>query len=181
MSLPHLLLGLLTDQPASGYDLNKIYQHSVGNFWTTDQSQIYRALHKLHEKGWVEMEAIHQADKPDKKVYHPTPAGLAELRRWIATPLPQDDTVRIRRLGQVFFGDQIDTNDLLVMLAADLDKLRAAHAHLDAIRNRIMPSVDELPLREQLRLMTLKYGLMQYEFEIRWYEELIDLVKRSHN
>ena len=181
MSLQHLILGLLNDAPASGYDLNKLFQGSVGNFWTTDQSQIYRALHKLLENGWVETETIIQDQTPNKKVYHLTPTGLDELRRWIATPLPQDDAVRIRRLGQVFFGDLVDRDDLLNMLKSDLEKLRAAQAHLAAIEARVFPRIESLPLQQQLRLMTLKYGLMQYEFEIRWYEELIDLVERNHD
>ncbi|MEO1643977.1 MAG: PadR family transcriptional regulator, partial [Chloroflexota bacterium] len=47
MSLQHILLGLLSDEPGSGYDLNKRLQAEGQHFWTTDQSQIYRALYKM--------------------------------------------------------------------------------------------------------------------------------------
>ena len=86
MSLQHLILGVLKYRPLSGYDLNKAFRASVEHFWNTEQSQIYRALSKLHEAGWVEMKQVPQATLPSKKIYHLTDAGREELYRWLATP-----------------------------------------------------------------------------------------------
>src|SRR5258707_12071742 len=87
MSLPHLLLGLLNASPMSGYDLNKVFNTTIQHFWTTDQSQIYRTLYKLEEEGKVRVETIIQEDNPNKKVYHVTEVGAAELRQWLSKPL----------------------------------------------------------------------------------------------
>src|SRR6185369_16784590 len=107
MSLPHLLLGLLSSNPMSGYDLNKAFNTTVQHFWTTDQSQIYRALYKLDEEGKVEVETIIQEDNPNKKVYHITEAGTAELRDWLAKR-HASATIREGWLGQLFFGYEVD-------------------------------------------------------------------------
>ncbi|MBO0779365.1 MAG: PadR family transcriptional regulator, partial [Ktedonobacteraceae bacterium] len=58
MALQYLILGLLKYGPQSGYDLNRFFRDSVRHFWNTEQSQIYRALHKMHEVGWVRIEQI---------------------------------------------------------------------------------------------------------------------------
>lgn len=58
MSLPHMLLGLLEEGSMSGYELNKAIHDSIRHFWTTDQSQIYRALHKMEADGWLRVETV---------------------------------------------------------------------------------------------------------------------------
>jgi len=40
----------------------------------------------MDEAGWVEVEAIAQDGRPDKKMYRVSDAGRAELTRWIAEP-----------------------------------------------------------------------------------------------
>src|ERR1043165_9302735 len=102
MSLPHLLLGLLSSNPMSGYDLNKVFNTTIQHFWTTDQSQIYRTLYKLEEEGKVRVETIIQEDNPNKKVYHVTEVGAAELSQWLRQPLEEKGT-REAWLGQLFF------------------------------------------------------------------------------
>ncbi len=41
MSLRHALLGLLSEGPASGYDLLKLFDNSLANVWPATQSQLY--------------------------------------------------------------------------------------------------------------------------------------------
>ena len=91
MTIQYAILGLLSWRPLSGYDLKKIFDTSVRHFWPADQAQIYRTLSRLAEKGWAEMEVIEQSDRPDRKLYHITEAGRAELHAWLLTPLPFGD------------------------------------------------------------------------------------------
>ena len=51
MSLEYAILGFLKDHPSSGYDLKKIFDISVRHFWPADQSQIYRTLAQMNNKG----------------------------------------------------------------------------------------------------------------------------------
>jgi DNA-binding PadR family transcriptional regulator len=81
-------LGFLSYKPHSGYDLKAVFDASVQHFWPADQSQIYRTLSRMEKKSWVEGEVIKQEDRPDRKVYHITPAGRNELREWLSAPLP---------------------------------------------------------------------------------------------
>ena len=69
MSLAHAILASLEFQPMTGYDLKKFFDTSVGHFWTTTQSHIYKALNDLENEGWVQKEIIEQEDRPNRKEY----------------------------------------------------------------------------------------------------------------
>lgn len=179
MSLPHLILGLLKDQPFSGYDLNKAFQNTVRHFWTTDQSQIYRALHKMRDNGWVDVEVILQDDNPNKKVYHITEAGRAELHRWLLSDFPEPP-IREVWLGHIFFTTAAELDRLLEKLRAAIAYLQQLHALLDALE---LPPYDTpgIDMNLSLRLLTLDYGKMRYESDIAWMRKTIDWIEHKRN
>ncbi|MFJ5118186.1 PadR family transcriptional regulator [Kitasatospora sp. NPDC088548] len=80
MKFDHVLLGLLALHPRSGWDLRH-WLASEGRFVRSNvhQSQIYRLLNRMNEKGWVEFEVDPRDGRPDAKVYRLTEAGRAEL------------------------------------------------------------------------------------------------------
>src|SRR5512139_3056599 len=112
MSLEFAILGFLNYHPYTGYDLKKIFDTSIRHFWPADQSQIYRTLARLTEQGFAEMEKVPQEDRPDRKVYHITDAGRAELFNWVAAPPPLDEP-RSAALIQVFFAGQLSDDQIL--------------------------------------------------------------------
>ncbi|MEQ8672151.1 MAG: helix-turn-helix transcriptional regulator [Aggregatilineales bacterium] len=181
MSLPHLILGLLSDQPMSGYDLNKAFHQSVQHFWTVDQSQIYRALYKLHEQGNVDVELIEQSDNPDKKVYHVTKAGEMMLEDWLKTPLAEPP-VREGWLGQIHFADHIDDETLIENLLCYRQEMNDRYQVLSALRERILANVgdvEKIPRRYRLRLLTLDYGIEVHKFHLGWFDRAIGQIRKN--
>ncbi|MFF9819476.1 PadR family transcriptional regulator [Streptomyces sp. NPDC014006] len=99
MSLRHALLGLLSERPASGYDLLKTFETSLANVWPATQSQIYTELTKLAGSGLITV----AAEGPrGRKEYALTDEGMAELRHWLTQTEPQRNT-RSDILLRVFF------------------------------------------------------------------------------
>ncbi len=89
MTINHAILGILSYQPMTGYDLKKIIQDSTFMHWSGNNNQIYKALVSLLENGFVTNEIRHQEGSPSKKIYTITGKGLDELEEWIAsTPAP---------------------------------------------------------------------------------------------
>ncbi len=86
-SLGFALLGLLARERLSGYDLKRRMGREVGNFWSASHGQIYPELARLEGDGMVSHELVEQRDRPDKKVYEITPAGLAALGEWVTAPV----------------------------------------------------------------------------------------------
>ncbi|OHV39992.1 MULTISPECIES: PadR family transcriptional regulator [Pseudofrankia] len=100
MSLRHGLLGLLAEGPASGYDLTRRFQETLGPIWPAQHPQIYAELGRLAEAGLIEVES---RGPRGRKAYGITDAGLDEVRRWL-TEGEVDHTLRVEPLlRSVFF------------------------------------------------------------------------------
>ena len=56
MALGHSLLAALVNGPASGYDLSKLFDSGMSDFWRASSQQIYAELRKLDEQGLIEGE-----------------------------------------------------------------------------------------------------------------------------
>ncbi len=82
-TLGYAILGLLAREPLSGYDLANRMRDRVGFFWEARHSQIYPELSRLEERKLVTHSLIEQQDRPDKKVYTITDAGLRALQEWV--------------------------------------------------------------------------------------------------
>jgi DNA-binding PadR family transcriptional regulator len=100
MSLRHALIGLLAEQPASGYDLTRRFQELLGMVWPAGHPQIYGELRKLQDEGLIEVDS---EGPRGRKAYRATDAGIAEVRRWL-TSVETDHTLRLEPLlRSVFF------------------------------------------------------------------------------
>jgi len=132
MSLPHLLLGLLNTSPMSGYDLNKslILPFSISGRRIKAR---FIGLFKLEEEGKVRAETIIQEDSPNKKVYHVTEKGTAELHDWLAKR-HASATIREAWLGQLFFSYEVDEATVISVLESRLGDLESHLRELEAFQ-----------------------------------------------
>jgi DNA-binding PadR family transcriptional regulator len=87
MAIHHAVLALLADKPAHGYELKTSFEQAVGEQWGgLNIGHLYQVLDRLARDGLIESERQPQAVKPDRLVHRLTPAGRAELDRWLAEP-----------------------------------------------------------------------------------------------
>ena len=86
MSLRGALLGLLSAEPMSGYDLNRILDETFGYVWTAPHSQIYPALRQMEREGLIEANVQHTGDR-ERRVYRVLEAGHEYLRTWASEPI----------------------------------------------------------------------------------------------
>jgi len=112
MDVKTVCLGMLTDGPASGYDMKKCFESSFGHFFPAGYGSIYPALATLARNGLVEFEEVPQEGKPDRKVYSITDKGREELMRGLSNPEPSHK-IRSEFLATLWFahlmsGEQID-------------------------------------------------------------------------
>lgn len=88
-TLGYAILGLLARESLSGYDVTQRMRGKVGFFWGAGHSQIYPELARLEEGGFVTHSVVEQRERPDKKVFEITQAGLDALREWAAAAPPR--------------------------------------------------------------------------------------------
>ncbi len=181
MSLDHAILGFLNYLPLSGYDLKKMFDNSVRHFWPADQSQIYRTLTRLAERGYVEVEVIEQVDRPDRKVYHITPAGREELHTWLSGPLPEQE-VRSCSLVQVFFSGQLSDEQILAKFETAAAEMRALLEAYHQVPERIeeYTKLVDSPREAFCWTLTLELGLRSINAELEWAESVIERIKNGN-
>ena len=87
MPLQHAVLALLAERPAHGYELKGSFEQAVGDQWGgLNIGHLYQVLERLGRDGLIESQRQPQAVKPDRLVHRITPAGRAELARWLGEP-----------------------------------------------------------------------------------------------
>jgi PadR family transcriptional regulator AphA len=123
MSINHAILGILSYQPLTGYDVKKIIQDSPFMYWSGNNNQIYKSLLELLDEGFVTSEVLHQESSPSKKIYTITPEGLAELKNWVlSTPEPPE--FKKTFLIQLAWADLLSTDELNAFLSEYENKVK---------------------------------------------------------
>jgi PadR family transcriptional regulator AphA len=110
MSLPHVLLGLLAENPSTGYDLAQALESDVAPAWRAELSQIYPALARLRRAGFVLLRVLGPRYGPRRNSYRVTAAGRRELKRWLAGPFPVPRG-KDEGLARLAFLDLLDPGD----------------------------------------------------------------------
>lgn len=138
MPIHHAVLALLSERESYGYELRGEFREAIGPQWgDLNIGHLYQILDRLIRDGLATKREIPQDDRPDKYIYRLTPAGRAELERWLDTPFVRQSGYRddfflkllaAARLGQERLTDVLRTqrNAYLGELAT-LDSLRQQH------------------------------------------------------
>jgi PadR family transcriptional regulator AphA len=115
MDVKTVCLGMLTDGPATGYDLKKEFESSFGHFFAAGYGSIYPALSWLADNKLVSCEEIPQEGKPDRKVYRITDEGHQFLRTALKNTRPCHK-VRSEFLATMCFAHLMDKDDVQAVL-----------------------------------------------------------------
>ncbi|MBT6446262.1 MAG: PadR family transcriptional regulator [Acidimicrobiaceae bacterium] len=130
------LLGLLSIQPWSTYELAKQVDRSLGWFWPRTERKIYDEAKKLVESGHATAKLQATGSRP-RTVYKITAKGRRTLQAWLdeSSAPPK---LEAEALVRVFFAnagtlDQLRTtlDDLAAQSRANMDELRVLIATAD--------------------------------------------------
>lgn len=172
MALEHALLVSLSERAASGLELTRRFDRSIGFFWTASHQQIYRVLGRMERDGWVTCTVVTQQGRPNKKVYEVAEPGRLELERWIAEPtasdpLRSDLMVKFRGAS---YGDRGEVLDLARTKLEEHRQRLGLYRHLE---ERDFPRPDGLRDRDLDIYLVLRGGIRMEEFWIGWLEEYL--------
>ncbi|MFI7090941.1 PadR family transcriptional regulator [Streptomyces lydicus] len=123
MALKHAVLAALLDGEYSGYQLAKAFDIGVANFWHALPQQLYAELTRLDAEGLVAGRQVVQETRPNKRLFHVTDAGLAELERFAAGSakpsfIRDDLLVKVQAVDRIDAGPVIEQLDERARIAA---------------------------------------------------------------
>jgi DNA-binding PadR family transcriptional regulator len=173
-------LGVLKDQPLTGYELVRHFQGTVGYLWSAPQSQIYPELRRMESEGLIRAKVAPRGQHAQKRIYSVTDTGMQELRRWATDfmPLPaQRDPVVLKAA----FFDLAPLESVREQLRAHIAqfqwRLEQWQARQAAIRERRAELVEvwlaRQPVEEhesiiQLKVHALEGLIARARTEINW-------------
>jgi DNA-binding PadR family transcriptional regulator len=129
----YAILGLLTRQPMSRYDLAQFVQRTIAHFWTIAKSQVYRELDRLEELGYVRGTEVRQKSLPDKRVYRLTAAGERAFDAWLQVPDAERTHFRSAYLVKVFFANRMPSQTYVQLLRRYRDGNQLWRREIDSI------------------------------------------------
>lgn len=99
MSIGHVLMGVLAEGPAHGYDLKREHDERFPGTKPLAYGQVYSTLSRLERDGLVAVAETGQGSGPERTTYALTDQGREALGAWLAQteppgPYSADDLVR---------------------------------------------------------------------------------------
>lgn len=172
VSLRHFILGLLTRQPMSGYDIKRFLQRLSWLVGSPSFGSLYPALHTLLENGLVTVEVIPRQDKPPRKIYTITEIGQQELQKWLDRPVASGVSLRAF-LMRLILASNLSSDGLI----AHLEQRRAEVADHQLTLQQTAEAMDEgADLGDRL---ALEYGLTVAEAELAWLDRTLVHLSQS--
>ena len=153
----------------SGWDLAATAQEVIGDFWSLTQSQVYRELARMAERGLI---VAGEPEARDRRPYALTDAGRAAFAEWIAEE-PGEEVIRFPLLLTLSFGRHLPPERLGSFIATHravhARRLEQYEAELDAAR-----SADDA---DPYALATLEFGATYERAVLDWFARMPEILK----
>jgi DNA-binding PadR family transcriptional regulator len=82
-----VLLGVIADEPRSGYGLKKMFSSSPASVYQPSPGALYPALRRLEERGLLHAEEQVSSGRRALRLYQVTETGRAVLLEWLRKPV----------------------------------------------------------------------------------------------
>jgi DNA-binding PadR family transcriptional regulator len=171
-----ILLGLLTHESLSGYDLKKQIDLMIGQFWEVGYGQLYPTLKSLEEEGFITGASAESSKGPERIVYSITESGRAKLTEWLLLPA-QKENVKYEILLKVFFGSLLPPAETIKKIeefkqrgAGNLELLGQYKQNLQVM---LAENDDHLYF-----YLTVLFGEHIYQAYLEWADEAVKLLSQ---
>ena len=131
VSVRHALLALLSEEPKFGLRLQQEFEERTGEVWPLNVGQVYITLQRLERDGLVE--SGNEGGSGPQKRFVITPAGRAELDRWLGTPADDVPPPRDELVIKVLISLRVpgaDVHDIVQVHRRHMIELMQRYSHL---------------------------------------------------
>ncbi|MGD6748189.1 PadR family transcriptional regulator [Streptomyces sp. BH106] len=181
MSLKYAVLSALLEGEASGYDLAKIFDVSVSNFWAATPQQLYRELDRLTADGLIDARVVPQERRPNKRMFTLSAAGRADLAAFTRRQ-PKPLALRDELMVKVQAVDVGELDAVRAHIEERMDWARGKLARYERVRRHLLGELDEDEfLAEGERVgpyLTLLRGISFEEENLRWGRRVLAILER---
>lgn len=173
----YAILGMLFDEPHSGYEIIQIMKNSTSNFWQESDASIYPVLKKLEAEGKVKSQSEFAGER-ERKMFEITASGKKDFWAWIGRPTEKEKH-RDEMLLKIFFGANINKKDVLKIFKFKLKRCKDIKKTYKQIETDILSKVSDKHPHKIFWYMTLENGIMHVKTESKWIKKCIQILEKS--
>lgn len=170
----YVILGLLSHESMSGYDIKKRIDGVIANFWNAGYGQIYPSLKQLEQNKHVLKKCATDSKGPEKYVYSITASGKKELSSWLRKGTEKEN-IKLEILVKVFFGNMLTTEENKKRISdfreRSADSLRKMKLYKESLRKVLHESDDH-----QYYYLTVLFGEHLYTAYQEWADEVLEML-----
>lgn len=161
----YVILGLLVDQPMTGYDIKEFIKRSTAYFWQESDASIYPTLKLLAQEKMVNCETVF-IGKKRKDIYSITEKGITEFNSWFhRTPAP--DTRKHEFLLKLFFTHTKNKKDMRKHCKQRLDELQILLKEYQEIERSLQKHYPQ----KKYWIKTVQNGIAHIELDLSWIQK----------
>lgn len=162
----YVILGLLaTWGPCTPYVMKQIIDDSIGFFWDFPRAQLYVDPERLVQLGLLAEERESAGRR--RRVYSITPAGEAELRRWLGEAATPEVEMRDTGLLKLFFGSLLTADDVVALAHRERELHERRLATYEAIQGELACDAKQV-----FGAATLRMGMAYEQMSITFWDEI---------
>lgn len=172
ISLRHVILGLLTQQPMSGYDIRRVLKSLSWLVGEPSFGSLYPALKALEKDGRVTMELESRQNRPSRKIYSITPTGRQTLQEWIDRPAGPNASMKAFVM-RLILADNLSQAGLITQLYQRRSQIAAYCAALE--QNATLTG----GRANSGQRLALEYGLALANAELAWLDSTLNRLSQQ--
>ena len=159
-----VILGLLSHENLSGYDIKKRIDGTLCFFWSGSFGIIYPTLAALEKEGFVKRTADSESIR-DKSLYSITASGKNKLALWLTDP-KNDDRLHYETLLKIFFSGSKGKDCTLLHIENFEKKSKSALEILKTFEVNLLKAPAES--QHTAYLLTVQFGIETYTAYLKW-------------
>ena len=171
-----VILGLLSHEDLTGYEIKKRMDTSLKYFWGASYGSIYPALSDLVKRG-LTVKRDGTENNRNKIIYSITEEGRNYLKDWLQLPAEKDE-LRYETLLKLFFGNEVGALQTTSHIDAFVEKIEKELQYLIGAANNLKNNVS-LDDTHKYYLLTVEFGIKTYRAYLEWCKEAKAMLKEE--
>lgn len=169
-----VLLGLLSHEELTGYEIKKRMDTTLKYFWGASYGSIYPTLSDLVNRGLATKKEAAE-NKRNKLIYTITDKGRDYLKEWLKLPAEKDE-LRYETLLKLFFGNEQGAAQAIWHIEAFQAKIEKELPYLLGAEKILEGCLDDDPAHKYY-LLTVEFGIKTYRTYLEWCKEAKNLLE----
>ena len=171
--MDYVLLGLLSHEPLTGYEMKKRLDTTLRFFWSGSFGSIYPTLNQLEAECKVTREDT-SSNGREKISYSITEYGKETLKEWLKKPVEKDE-LRYETLLKLFFGNENGFEGAMEHIERFEEKCRNELFVLNMFAENLKQELDKDT--HKYYYLTVRFGMKTYESYLEWCKDAKEQIK----